>query len=253
MSTEIQSAARTINAPTITPMAMLQIAVEQGADLDKLTKLMDLHERYEKNEAKKAFVVAMSDFKANPPEIFKNKHVSYTTQKGKTEYDHATLDQVSIVIGVALSKHGLAHRWITEQVDGRIKVTCVITHSMGHSESVSLQSSADDSGGKNSIQAIGSAVTYLQRYTLLAATGMAVQDQDDDGGKSGKNILPDAEFESFKKRILATTTHEAAKAVWQEASKACAKIGDIDSGNMLKSVTVKHREFIDSVKSKEKA
>ena len=34
-----------------------------------------------------------------------------------------------------------------------------------------------------------STVTYLQRYTLLAATGMAVQDQDDDGaGGKGRVI-----------------------------------------------------------------
>lgn len=238
------------NATAITPMGMLQIAVQQGADLDKLTKLMDLQERWEANESRKAFVSAMSAFKANPPDIFKNKHVSFTTQKGKTEYDHATLDQVSLAIGTALSQHGLSHRWVTDQADGRIKVTCILTHSMGHSESVSLQSSADDSGGKNSIQAIGSAVTYLQRYTLLAATGMAVQDQDDDGGKVEKNVLPDDQFREFKTRIEAQLTKDRAKAVWQESVKACEKIGDIGSANTLKLIMLSHAAFIDSTKDK---
>ena len=35
----------------ITPMAMLQIAVQQGADLEKLEKLMALQERWEATEA----------------------------------------------------------------------------------------------------------------------------------------------------------------------------------------------------------
>jgi hypothetical protein len=39
----------------------------------------------------------------------------------------------------------------------------------------------DDSGNKNKIQQAGSTVTYLQRYTLLAVTGLSTQDQDDDG------------------------------------------------------------------------
>ena len=52
---------------------------------------------------------------------------------------------------------------------------------MGHSESTTLQSPPDASGGKNSIQAIGSAVTYLSRYTLLAITGLATGENEDDG------------------------------------------------------------------------
>lgn len=242
MSTEIQTSVQAINAPAITPMAMLQIAVQQGADLDKLEKLMQLQERWEASEARKAFVSAMSAFKANPPELFKNKHVKF----GNTEYDHATLDNVSIAIGEALSKHGLSHRWETSQADGKIKVTCVITHNLGHSEEVSLESTADTSGAKNSIQAIGSTVTYLQRYTLLAATGMAVQDQDDDGKGSDKDILSDSQFQGFKKRIVAEITKEGAKSVWQEAVKVCAQVGDKESANLLKQVMLDHAKFIDT-------
>jgi len=169
----------------ITPMSMLQIAVEQNADLDKLQKLMDLHERWEAGEAKKAFVAAMTAFKADPPEIFKNKHVEFTTNSGITSYDHASLDHISSAIGEKMSLHGLSFRWETEQLDGgTIKVSCVLTHIQGHSERVSLQCGADQSGGKNNIQAIGSTVTYLQRYTLLAAAGMATAEMDDDGKTS---------------------------------------------------------------------
>lgn len=172
----------------ITPMGMLQMAVQQGADLDKLEKLMGLQERWEANEARKAFVKALNAFKASPPVLVKNRHVSYQGAKGRTEYDHATLDHVSEEVGKALSVHGISHRWDVEQLDGGlIRVTCVLTHEMGHSERVPMQSAADQSGGKNSIQAIGSAVTYLQRYTLLAATGMAVKDQDDDGHVAGQS------------------------------------------------------------------
>lgn len=162
---------------TVTPMTMLEIAVNKGADIDQLTKLMELQERWEANEARKAFNVAMTEFKSNPPEITKNNHVSFN----KTEYDHATLDHVTKVISEAMSPHGLSFTWSIDQKESSIRVTCVVSHKMGHSERVSLAAGADQSGGKNSIQAVGSTVTYLQRYTLLAATGLAAKGQDKDG------------------------------------------------------------------------
>jgi hypothetical protein len=172
-------------APT-NPMQMLAIAVQQGMPIETLRELMQLKKEWEADEARKAFVAAMAKFKANPPEIMKDKHVSFTTQKGTTAYDHATLGRVCSAIIKGLAQHGISHRWEVAQHDNRIKVTCVLTHAQGHSESVSLNSGADDSGGKNSIQAIGSAVTYLQRYSLLAATGLAALDQDDDGKTTAK-------------------------------------------------------------------
>src|SRR3990172_2172625 len=165
-------------ALAITPMEMLQIAVQQGADLDKLQKLMDLQERWEKNEARKAYVSAMNEFKENPPDVYKTKHVKF----GNTEYDHALLSNAVEIIGSEMSKYGLSFRWDCEQIEGgMIRVTCIITHVQGHSERVALQAGADSSGSKNSIQALGSTVSYLQRYTLFAATGLAAKGLDDDG------------------------------------------------------------------------
>lgn len=165
-------------AEKITPMTMLQMAVSQGADLDKLEKLMQLQERWEANEARKAYVVAMNAFKESPPTIFKTKNVSF----GNTSYHHALLDNAVEGIGAALSKHGLSFRWSCEQLEGGvIRVTCIITHCQGHSEKTYLQAGGDQSGGKNNIQAIGSTVSYLERYTLFAATGMAAKGMDDDG------------------------------------------------------------------------
>lgn len=167
----------------VTPMSMIQLAVEQGADIDKLEKLMALQERWEANEAKKAFVSARNAFKANPPKLVKDKKVEFANNDGSvTSYDHATLAQISDVIGTALAEYGLSHHWdIDQKQGGIISVTCVLTHSMGHSEKVTMASTPDQSGKKNAIQQVASTVTYLERYTLLAATGLAAKGMDDDG------------------------------------------------------------------------
>lgn len=164
-----------VSAPT--PSTLLEMAIQQGADLDKLEKLMDLQQRWEKNEARKAYVAAMTRFKSDPPKINKDRHVKY----GNTEYDHASLANVVEKITKALSEVGITHAWSTENKQGIIHVTCTLTHEGGHSESVTLWGEPDKSGAKNAIQAVGSTVSYLQRYTLLAITGLATQDMDDDG------------------------------------------------------------------------
>lgn len=177
-------------APAVmTPMDMIATAIANGAPIETMEKLMALQERWEANEARKAYVQAMAAFKKNPPKVTKNKHVSFESRTGQTEYDHATLDNVCGVLGAALAEHGLSYRWETEHAEGGvIRVTCVMTHVLGHSERTMLQAGADQSGGKNHVQAIGSTVTYLERYTLLAACGIATKDQDDDGYGANGNL-----------------------------------------------------------------
>lgn len=160
---------------------VLSLAVEKGAGVEELKAIMELQERYERNEARKAYHVAMAAFKADPPKIDKDAHVEYSTSKGKTDYKHATLANVTGKINATLSVHGLSAAWQTDQDEKGIAVTCKITHVLGHSESTTLKSGADTSGGKNNIQGIGSTVTYLQRYTILSLTGLATSEQDDDG------------------------------------------------------------------------
>lgn len=158
-------------------------ATSENFDVAKLQQLLDVKKQWDAEIARKAFVAAMAAFKANPPKIIKDKHVAFVTNKGTTEYDHATLGQVCTAIIEGLAKVGISHSWDVVQAESRIKVTCILTHELGHSERVSLNSAPDESGGKNSIQAIGSAVTYLQRYSLFCATGLAPVD-DDDGQKA---------------------------------------------------------------------
>lgn len=186
-------------------------------DVEKLSKLLEVQERYDATQAKKAYTEAMSAFKENPPEISKDRHVHYKTQKGEMNYNHATLSNVTTCINKALSEHGLTASWLTSQDNSLITVTCKITHIMGHSEETSLSAPPDVTGSKNAIQAIGSTVTYLQRYTVLALTGLATSDQDDDGGKpespstpkAKQNEIVDMAWLAYEAKHQAILTEEA--------------------------------------------
>lgn len=176
----------------VSPATLLQLAVQQGADLDRLEKLMALQERWEANQARKAFVDAMAEFKQQPIEILKAKNVHFTSSKGTVDYMHAELSDVCDALVPALAKVGISHRWDVRQEDGQVVVTCLLTHRQGHSESLTLRGPKDDSGTKNNLQAIASTVTYLQRYSLLSITGSATKSmRDDDGHEGGKDPEPE--------------------------------------------------------------
>ena len=231
-------------AASPSPMSMLAMAVEKGMDMATIQGLMDLSDRFEATQARKAYVVAMSNFKANPPEILKSKEVNIP---GGAKFSHATLADVCDGVCAGLARHGLSHSWETRQEGDKITVTCVITHSMGHSEHTSLSAQPDDSGRKNSIQQVASTVTYLERYTLMAATGLAAKDMDDDGAGAGKPKpgLTDEAYAEFRKKIEATTSKEAAKSAWREGIKACEACGDLQKAAALKTVLLAHGDFID--------
>lgn len=168
----------------ITPMQMLQVAVERGDDLEKLQKLMDLRDRWEAAQARKSYVAAVAGFKSEPAKILKSKKVDIP---GGAKYSHATLADVCDGVVANLSKYGLSHSYTLSQLEnGWVEVTCIITHQDGHSERTTLRAPPDDSGKKNSIQQIASTVHYLERYTLVAALGLAAKDMDDDGNGGGK-------------------------------------------------------------------
>ena len=165
---------------------LLDAVANKGMDIAMLEKFMDLAERQEKREAEKAYNKAFAEFKANPPAIIKDKKVDYTTKAGnRVKYDHATIGNVVSAIITGLAAHGLSHSWIPAQNGKEITVTCRLKHFMGHYEDATMTAAADESGGKNPIQAMSSANTYLERYTLQAVTGLAILEVDDDGRGAG--------------------------------------------------------------------
>lgn len=164
----------------LTPMEMLDRAVQNGATPEALKTLMDLQERWEKNSARKAFNVAIAAAKEEIPAIYRNA-------KGHNDKKYADFAQIAGVVEPILAKHGLGFRFRSESTD-RITVTCIIFHREGHSEETALSGPPDASGNKNAVQAIGSTSTYLQRYTLMLALGLAATNDDDAKSAGGDPI-----------------------------------------------------------------
>lgn len=186
---EIVEAAPAGPVAPVTPMELLQIATEKGADVDQLTKLMDLQDRWNAAQAKTAYNVAMSAFRAECPIIDRTK----TSHTGKYAGLGETLKQINSL----LSKHQLVPSWKQDQQaeNSYITVTCFVTHVDGHFETSTLSAPPDESGKKNNIQAIASTDSYLRRYTLYSVLGLASMEDDNDGNLPDQRISDEAAAE----------------------------------------------------------
>jgi hypothetical protein len=155
------------------PDNLLAMALEKGTDIEQLERLLALKERYDAGEARKAFYVALSQFQATSAPIIK--------KKDGHNCKYAPLGDIIAQVRGGLALCGLAYRFEIDPAESGITVSCVVTHVDGHSEKTTMTADADDSGSKNEIQAQGSTVSYLQRYTLIGALGITTADEDMDG------------------------------------------------------------------------
>lgn len=235
MNAITQTEQHAITAVAQGPMANAIAALQAGMTIESLRGIMDLQKEWEANEARKAYVADMAAFKLNPPEIYKTKRVAFSG----TEYMHATIGDVAKAIVDSLARYGFSHSWETRQHDGLITVTCKITHRQGHSESTSMESTPDISGKKNSIQAIASAQSYLQRYTLLAACGLATMDMPDDDGQGGGtapvDYQPDVALQTWIDRANSAANMESLRVTRGAAAEEFKAAGDVKSWNAFKA------------------
>jgi hypothetical protein len=176
-----------VHMPAPTPIELLAHAYASGATPDVLAQLQAVQERYEDREARKAFNRAMGKAQAEFPVIAKDNQVSYG--QGKTSYWHEDLAGIVSTVRPILAKYGLRFRWQTVVEGDLVRVTCLVIHDDGHEEPSTLSGPRDTSGSKNAHQSIGSGVTYLERYTLKAALGLAAA-KDDDAQAAGAQTDP---------------------------------------------------------------
>jgi len=168
-----------------TPAAFITDAIKQGLPVETLERLFALYQEAKKDEARRAFYEAMGAFQAEMPPLVKDSAVDFTTSKGRTHYKHASLAAISEAIREPLHRHGLSFRYQIANTETGIAVTCIVAHEAGHTEPTTMGAPADTSGSKNAIQSLGSTVTYMQRYTLVAALGLTTADEDTDGRQDG--------------------------------------------------------------------
>jgi ERF superfamily protein len=193
------------------PSNLLDIIARAARDPDvnveKMKELFALKRELEADEAKRAFFAALARAKGEFGPIIKTRLVDFehSDQQGRTQYKYEEFADIGVVVDPILSRHGLSYRHKSTQDGAKIRVTCVLSHELGHSEENSLESEADKSGRKNPNQAIASTVTYLQRYTLKEALGIGAGRDDDGLGGGDPDPVVEADDVAYVEQLVRDT------------------------------------------------
>jgi len=152
---------------------MVQLFASGQMDVNQIERMIDLQERYEGNEARKAYHAAMAKARAEMGTAEKSAENSHLNSK------YATLDDLIRGASPALSANGFSFSWDVKQEADSVTATCRIIHAMGHEESTPVTMPVTKGNNAvNGAQSVGIAITYAKRYSFSALVGIATEDQD---------------------------------------------------------------------------
>ena len=231
------------------PMAAAIKAMNAGLNLAEVKELQAEQRAWEAGEAHKSFLAAMVAFKANPPTILKDKTVIKPDgEDGFESYDYATIGNVCEQIIKSAAAHGLTHSWVPGRGEsGVIEVTCELSHVGGHVQRTKLDAPREAPIGLTVAQAEQSVRTFLERYSLLLAFGLAAKDRPDDDGRGGATLsTPESQSVTEGWVIYANSakTLEELSSVRKEAAMAFDEAGDTRGWGVVQQALDDHMRVL---------
>lgn len=207
---KIEQAPAPVMSETTALISMIERAASNPAvDIDKMERLLEMQERVIARRSKAEFDAALAILQPTLPQVDRKGNI-VIREKGSEKViqstPYALWEDINTAIGPKLAEHGFALSFRTgTTTEGKITVTAVLSHTGGHREETTITLMHDSSGSKNSVQAVGSSISYGKRYTaglLLNITSRAPGDADDDGTKAGASAVSDEQVASLQSLIV---------------------------------------------------
>lgn len=165
-------------------------ATDPNVDIDKMERLLAMHERLMEKQALTAYNEAFSLMQDQLPTIREGGKIEFN---GKIVSEYARWDEdVNPVIKPILKNNGFSLSFKLSTKEG-VKVKAILSHNAGHSEETEIFLPADTSGSKNAVQAVASSVSYGKRYTAGSLLNLSTCGQDNDGNLPIERISEEQE------------------------------------------------------------
>jgi len=172
-----------------TPSALILTLLEKNTPPETIEKFLAIKERYEANEARKAFA---HDFALTQAEI---RPVVEKATNAQTKSKYALLEDVIGIAQPIYTKHGFSvifYEGETPKLE-HIRINADVLHALGHKETYYYDIPADGKGiqgnvNMTKIHAKASSTSYARRYLMCMIWNIATHD-DDDGQKAGEGVV----------------------------------------------------------------
>jgi hypothetical protein len=187
---QLSPARLTDSASTV--LALIErVALDPGADAEKLGRMTAMYEALKANEAEFAYNAAKGRIlqKLAGIKIVKNRSVlneidNAAPQRGIGEaFKYAPLEEIDKHLRPLLAEEEMDLSYSNEPAaGGGLRIRGRLKHLRGgYYEDSFLSAPPDTTGGKSNVQAVGSTNSYLRRYVACNIFNIVVVGDDDDG------------------------------------------------------------------------
>jgi len=179
---------------SVSPAELIQQAVQGGADLVKLEKLLELQERWEANEARKEFAKAFARAQANILPVVKKRFNPQTKSK------YSELADVIEITQPIYTREGFSVTFNEGEspLPEHVRILADVLHSLGHKQNYHFDVPMDGKGiqgnaNMTKIHGKASSTSYGRRYLMCMIWNIPTQDNDAQGvekTKEEKKVTP---------------------------------------------------------------
>lgn len=217
-------------------------AIEKGASIETLERLLTMRDKLKAEKAKEAFDADMAIFQGQCPVIKKSKKVMNKPEKGGgVRYAYAPLDVIVTQTKKFISQNGFSYTITAGIVENKVTANVKVTHKMGHSQSSDFTVPTDSESFMNAPQKVAAALTFAKRYAFCNAFGILTGDEDNDAN-SLKNGTEEDAFAVAVRMIEAAKTEDALDKVAARASKS-DKFTDAQKNQLEKKVEARKKSL----------
>lgn len=216
-------------------------AADPQCDIEKMERLMAMHERMQAKTAETEFNAALSRVQGEMGRI------AADATNSQTRSQYATYGKLDSALRPKYTKEGFSLSFGTEPApEGMVGMVCFVSHIGGHTREYRAHVPSDGKGAKGGdvmtkTHAFGSGTSYGMRYLLKMIFNVAIGEEDDDGNSATGDDFRNAIIDVLTSKVAAATDKAALQEAWQHGLKVLHAAKDAVGAEELRGAVNKHK------------
>jgi hypothetical protein len=216
-------------------------AADPQCDIEKMERLMAMHERMQAKTAETDFNAALSRVQSEMGRI------AADATNSQTRSQYATYGKLDSALRPKYTKEGFSLSFGTEPApEGMVGMVCFVSHGGGHTREYRAHVPSDGKGAKGGdvmtkTHAFGSGTSYGMRYLLKMIFNVAIGEEDDDGNRASGDDFRNAIIADLTAKVAAAPDQAALQEAWQSGLKVLRAARDSVGADELRNAVTKRK------------
>jgi hypothetical protein len=221
-------------------------AADPQCDIEKMERLMAMHERMQAKTAETEFNAALSRVQSEMGRI------AADATNSQTRSQYATYGKLDSALRPKYTKEGFSLSFGTEPApEGMVGMVCFVSHGGGHTREYRAHVPSDGKGAKGGdvmtkTHAFGSGTSYGMRYLLKMIFNVAIGEEDDDGNGATGDDFRNAIIADLAAKVAAAPDKAALQEAWQSGLKVLHAARDAAGAEELRNAVNKRKAELET-------